>query len=611
MVRNLIDVQLIPAVAYVRMSTDQQKDSPERQHAEIEALASRGGYHIVEWYEDHGKTGTESLNRPGFQRMLQDVQHGTFRAVLMYELSRFSREDPFDAMAHWKIFRDLGISVVTCQGGEIRFDDLGGMLTAFVGQYGARQESIRLAERSVSGKLQKLKAGCRVGKGLFGYHRAIYDETGNEVRLVHHQERFQKPKIWTTKLVPGDTKEIEAIRWAFQQFAAGDSFSKIAREFNRRGLKTSHGKEIGVKAISDILRNDAYAGHTTVGKKTPGKFASIAEGGPLVFKNSHEPIISAEQFAYVQTLFNGPRRPSCYLLSGLLVCPDTGRRMYGTTCEKRGKRTHYYQTGGTYDKNRTVISGENIDRIVVEKVLAAFVNEDNINRVEQSIKDNRSRKKYRPAYTERSRALRQKISQAENNLALADDASDFRAISERLKAWRKELKEAENPATELPVCTPEVLEYVREIRDTAKDWRDPSIMPLDEKVKLRAFLTRVIEKIVWNRKHLSVGCRKRCKTWWRWGQIECNPTFIKSPITFDQRDFPELLWEAVDIVIQYGPAVTSELSKLLEQTENTTYSNLALAEKLGFLTSKKVGRCREWTAVADQDAVARDIPTKL
>lgn len=128
---------LVPAVAYIRMSTDQQEDSPLRQRGEIEALAERDGYRVIHWYEDLGLSGTESSKRVEFQRLIRDAPSGEFRAVLMYEQSRFSREDIFDVVAHWKTLRDARVKLVTCQRGEIRFDDLGGIITAIVDQHGA------------------------------------------------------------------------------------------------------------------------------------------------------------------------------------------------------------------------------------------------------------------------------------------------------------------------------------------------------------------------------------------------------------------------------------------------------------------------------------------
>lgn len=67
---------LKPAVGYIRMSTDQQQDSPQRQRRDIETLAERQGFRILRWYEDHGQTGTESLNRKHFQQLLRDARGG-------------------------------------------------------------------------------------------------------------------------------------------------------------------------------------------------------------------------------------------------------------------------------------------------------------------------------------------------------------------------------------------------------------------------------------------------------------------------------------------------------------------------------------------------------
>jgi len=208
---------LIPAVGYVRMSTDQQEDSPARQKGEIKRLAEHEGYRIDRWYEDHGKTGTESANRPDFLQMLADTQTGKFEAILVYEQSRLSREDIFEAMVHWKIFRDSGIRVVGVQRGEIRFNDLGGIITMLVDQYGAHDESRKLAERTTSGKMHRLRAGHLVyGCQFYGYDRQILDESGTLVKTVPFTETFRRPKTWQAKLVPtSEANVVEGIRWAF------------------------------------------------------------------------------------------------------------------------------------------------------------------------------------------------------------------------------------------------------------------------------------------------------------------------------------------------------------------------------------------------------------
>jgi len=163
-------------------------------------MAAKGGYQILCWYEDHGLTGTESMNRPEFQRLLKDAAAGKFRAVLMYEQSRFSREDALDAMLHWRLFRDAGVKLVTCQRGEIRFDDLAGLITAIVGQHEARGESIRIAQRSLSGRTMRAREGIHTGRVAYGFDREIFDDSGELVRRVGWNEEFTKPLSWKSRL---------------------------------------------------------------------------------------------------------------------------------------------------------------------------------------------------------------------------------------------------------------------------------------------------------------------------------------------------------------------------------------------------------------------------
>ena len=179
--------KLKPAVGYIRMSTDQQQDSPERQRRDIEAMAVQSNYKIIKWYEDHGQTGTESSKRKEFQKLLVDAKAGSFVAVLLSEQSRMSREDIFDCMQHWRLFRDAGVGIVTCQRGELKFDNLGGVITAIVDQYGARDESLKLADRVVSGKRLAVSRGQRQGGSLLGYDREIRDELGQAIRRVTSQ----------------------------------------------------------------------------------------------------------------------------------------------------------------------------------------------------------------------------------------------------------------------------------------------------------------------------------------------------------------------------------------------------------------------------------------
>ena len=55
----------VPAVAYIRMSSDRQEASPQQQRDAITAYAEQNGYRIDEWYVDEGVSGSRS-DREGF-----------------------------------------------------------------------------------------------------------------------------------------------------------------------------------------------------------------------------------------------------------------------------------------------------------------------------------------------------------------------------------------------------------------------------------------------------------------------------------------------------------------------------------------------------------------
>jgi site-specific DNA recombinase len=87
----------IPAVGYIRMSTDKQEDSPEQQRAEILKLANRKVYRIVRWYEDHAVSGAKTLKRKQFRQMIRDAEDiGDFRAILCWDQDRFGQFDSIE-----------------------------------------------------------------------------------------------------------------------------------------------------------------------------------------------------------------------------------------------------------------------------------------------------------------------------------------------------------------------------------------------------------------------------------------------------------------------------------------------------------------------------------
>jgi site-specific DNA recombinase len=439
-----------PAVGYIRMSTEKQEDSPARQRRDIEEMAKRHGYRILTWYEDHGLTGTESANRPEFKRLLENAKGGKFQAVLLSEQSRMSREDIFDVMIHWRLLRDAGVKIVTCQRGELDFNNLGGVITAIVDQYGAREESVKLAQRVASGQRLKAKQGQRIGGIVFGYDRELIDDTGKVVKRVTCHERFRKPATWRSRLVPSDdVATVEAVQWAFKSIRDGETIGHVVRGLNERDLKTTFGNTFRMNTVIRMLENPSYAGVLQVGKYSRGKFSSVAEDGLIIVENAHEPLVAPEVFERVQEILLDRKqlrphsRPERYILSTIVTCQHCGNRMYGVRRTRRDQHPCFYQCNTSPhvvpynpDCPHPAVRSERLEAFVLEMIRTRLLEKGAEQKIRQSILRAKQKDKTHSSRDERQLAdLRRKIERGTENLALAA-AEDFAAISTLLTQWR-------------------------------------------------------------------------------------------------------------------------------------------------------------------------------
>lgn len=536
---------LIPAVGYVRMSTDKQEDSPARQRGEIERLAERSGYSIIAWYEDHGLTGTESANRPEFQRLMTDAKSGRFRAVLMYELSRFSREDALDAMMHWRALRDAGVKLVTCQRGEMRFDDLAGLITALVGQHKARAESIRLAQRVLSGRQMKARKGIHLVTTPIGFDREIVDENGQVVRRVACGERFVRPKTWRSQLVPmADESIASAIRSAFDAVIAGRSLRSIAVDFNRRGLRTRQGKMWNTNKLQRLLRNPVYAGVLRFGHDVRGKFARCDEETIFV-GDAHPGLVTVETFQQVQTVLDARQYhrnlgdPGRYLLSGIVHCVHCGRRMGERTSGTPRTATDGSSTIGAASARRARTTAQSIRPWEPRRLSAsscgwcgntfsATRTRDELNEAVRQLQAKRGE----PNLDEQQLAeIRRKIERGEQNLGLADGAN-FEAIARLLDSWREQekkilarLRQESAPTAKSAIAMKEALVELAEVREH---------LHLASRVLLAAALRDSVLTISVGRDSIRQDGMTHN---WVYGTVAFDPTIVpQKEIRFDDWD---------------------------------------------------------------------------
>lgn len=81
------------AVAYLRVSTDEQKNGPEAQRAAITAWASRSGVAVVAWHLDQGVSGASGVEeRPALLAALDDVARQRAGTLVVAKRDRVARD---------------------------------------------------------------------------------------------------------------------------------------------------------------------------------------------------------------------------------------------------------------------------------------------------------------------------------------------------------------------------------------------------------------------------------------------------------------------------------------------------------------------------------------
>lgn len=78
------------AAIYGRVSTYEQ--AIENQRRELEQVAERSGWQIVEVYEDHGVSGAKGRDqRPEYDRLCRDAARRHFDVVMSWSVDRLGR----------------------------------------------------------------------------------------------------------------------------------------------------------------------------------------------------------------------------------------------------------------------------------------------------------------------------------------------------------------------------------------------------------------------------------------------------------------------------------------------------------------------------------------
>ena len=344
------------AAIYARVSSERQKEEKTiaSQTVLLQEYARSHEYWVPsEWvFEDEGYSGG-TLRRPALERLRDLVASGAVETVLVYAPDRLSRKYAYQVLLVEEFARaGVGAYFLKGAGGDSPEDRL---LVQFQGMI-AEYERAQIAERTRRGKKHRAKAGCiNVLCGApYGYRYVRKTEISDAYYAVVEVEAESVREIFRLY-----TEEL----W---------SIGAIARELNRRGVRTRFGKSPWEHStIWGMLKNPAYCGRACFGKTERTERQRVTKtlrdkGGFSPRDSSHRAcdpqqwiaipvpaLVSTKSFEMVQERLVENKRLSARrtktptLLQGLLVCERCGYGLYRSSSKTTRQKLHYYRCLGS------------------------------------------------------------------------------------------------------------------------------------------------------------------------------------------------------------------------------------------------------------------------
>jgi len=373
------------AAIYLRLSRDDQNGNQDsmsitNQRDMLTDYCDERGWKIYGIYVDDGFTGT-NFERPGFQRMIEDIKAGSINVVLTKDLSRLGRNYVLTGQYTDFFFPEHGVRYVAVNDSydSAKEDNDIAPFKNILNEMYAKDISRKI--RSV--RITSAKQGKFMGsKAPFGYAKSAE----NKHQLVV------------------DAPAAEVVRRIFREYASGDSARNIAAKLNKDGIDTpatyyfkqtgkraTNGdscKQWGSHTLIQLLRNQVYIGHMVQGKCKVSSFKTkkrlvTGKDDWIIVRNTHEPIIDTYEWecvqrrlarAYLAPSNNFVRKASgadeANLFSGIIRCADCGAAMaFNRKVRKSGREKLIYRCGRHANNGGSTCTTHTIDSEVLEHVL--------------------------------------------------------------------------------------------------------------------------------------------------------------------------------------------------------------------------------------------------
>lgn len=310
----------IIAATLLRRSTGMQDKSIPDQRSFLLDWSRRHNYLAGEEFVDDAISGDDGRNRRGYQELLQELDSPMRRwnVLLVYDRSRFTRADIYEAAADAHRFLQAGVDVIYCAEGkslstdheivwavetyqkhevlkQTSRDTLRGMMKlAELGfwcggpiPYGLDGEIVdKLTMKPVRRiRLIRRKATLPDGRKEPAIHH-VFDLDGKLIREVESSTEDTLPlksEAELTRLIFSEPRRVEAAKLIFNWMAdEKGGLKNIANELNRMKIPPPGGRGLWkTSAVRAILNNKIYMGRREWNCRTEAKYHFLQNGTPV------------------------------------------------------------------------------------------------------------------------------------------------------------------------------------------------------------------------------------------------------------------------------------------------------------------------------------------
>ena len=326
-----------------KKNKNDDSESIANQKSMLLKYALDQGWEVIDIYSDDDYSGA-GVDRPDFNRLINDCENGKINIVLCKTQSRFSRDmEVIEKYLHNK-FVEWGVRFVsivdnadTNNEANKKSRQINGLVNEWYLEDLSNNVKKSLKNKREDGLFMGSFAPYGYKKDPNNKHKLIIDE--NVASII--REIFEKYKngLGYHKIAASlNSKNI--LCPSLYKKSIGSNFVCCNFDYDTTGIWTSD-------TIARILRNETYSGTLVQGKRTNisyknHKAKKVPKSEWSITLNAHEPIIDSETWYIVQRRIKNHHRPAktdgkIHILSSKVYCAECGRIFMRNQCNVKGE----------------------------------------------------------------------------------------------------------------------------------------------------------------------------------------------------------------------------------------------------------------------------------